>query len=165
MMGKKATDYGVDLQTDVAKGVGEFEADPKAIRSMLANILENSFDACRTDMEKEKHWVRFSASEDSKNMIFRIEDNGAGIDQETREKVFSLFFSSKGIEGTGLGLFISNKIVTSHGGSIAVDSTPKVGTTFVVSIPKKRAVGTEADENSATEAVCASRNRKDASVG
>ncbi len=143
LMEKKAKDLGVDFQTEVASGAGAFEADPRAIRSMLTNILENSFDACRTDMEKEKHRVRFHVSEDPEDMIFRIEDNGTGIDQETREKVFSLFFSSKGIEGTGLGLFISNKIVTSHGGTIQVDSTPKVGTAFTVRIPKERSVPEE----------------------
>jgi PAS domain S-box-containing protein len=141
LMEKKARDLGVDFRTEVGDGVGDFEADGKAIRSMLTNILENSFDACRTDLEKERHWVRFSVSGDSGSVIFRIEDNGMGIDQETREKVFSLFFSSKGIEGTGLGLFIANKIVTSHGGTIGVDSTPKVGTTFVVKIPESRSGG------------------------
>lgn len=137
LMEKKARDLGVDFRTEVAEGVGEFEADAKAIRSMLTNILENSLDACRTDPEKTDHWVRFSVSADPGAVIFRIEDNGTGIDQETREKVFSLFFSSKGIEGTGLGLFIANKIVTSHGGTIEVDSTPKVGTAFTVKIPLK----------------------------
>lgn len=141
LMEKKARDLGVEFRTEVGDGVGEFEADGKAIRSMLTNILENSFDACRTDLEKEHHWVRFSVSGDSGSVIFRIEDNGMGIDQETREKVFSLFFSSKGIEGTGLGLFIANKIVTSHGGVIEVDSTPKLGTTFLVKLPESRPHG------------------------
>ncbi len=53
---------------------------------------------------------------------FEVEDNGIGMDRETREKIFSLFFSSKGLKGTGLGLFISNKIVDKHGGTIEVES-------------------------------------------
>jgi PAS domain S-box-containing protein len=157
LMEKKARDLGVRFSTEVADGVGDFEGDAKAIRSLLTNILENSLDACRTDLEKEEHWVRFSASKDSGYVVFRIEDNGTGIDQETREKVFSLFFSSKGIEGTGLGLFIANKIVASHGGTIEVDSTPNVGTAFMVKIPQKRSVrnekpaqGTEGSEPAGT---------------
>ncbi len=137
-MEKKASDLGIAFHVDVAKDAGDFEGDPKAIRSMLTNILENSCDACRTDVEKPDHRVLFSAAEEGSHVVFTIEDNGTGIDQETREKVFSLFFSSKGIEGTGLGLFISNKIVTSHGGRIEVDSTPKVGTRFTVRIPRRR---------------------------
>ena len=68
---------------------------------------------------------------------FEIEDNGIGMDQETREKAFSLFFSSKGTEGTGLGLFISDRIARSHGGTIELESQPGVGTRFVVKLPRK----------------------------
>ena len=68
-------------------------------------------------------------------MVIVVEDNGLGMDQETREKIFSLFFSSKGIKGTGLGLFISNKIVDKHGGTIEVDSEPGRGTRFLVRVP------------------------------
>jgi signal transduction histidine kinase len=68
-------------------------------------------------------------------MTIEVEDNGIGMDRETREKIFSLFFSSKGIKGTGLGLFISNKIVDKHGGSIGVDSSPGCGTRFEVRLP------------------------------
>jgi signal transduction histidine kinase len=68
-------------------------------------------------------------------MFIEVEDNGLGMDQETREKIFSLFFSSKGIKGTGLGLFISNKIVDKHGGTIEVESEPGRGTRFLVRVP------------------------------
>jgi signal transduction histidine kinase len=68
-------------------------------------------------------------------ILIDVEDNGLGMDQETREKIFSLFFSSKGIKGTGLGLFISNKIVDKHGGTIEVDSEQGRGTCFKVRLP------------------------------
>ena len=57
------------------------------------------------------------------------------MDRETREKLFSLFFSSKGVKGTGLGLFISNKIVDKHGGEIEVESEPGQGSRFVIRLP------------------------------
>ncbi len=79
-------------------------------------------------------------------MVFEIEDNGIGMDQETREKVFSLFFSSKGIQGTGLGLFISNKIVDKHGGTIQVDSQPGRGTRFLIRMPIVARPSTQPDE-------------------
>ena len=146
MMESKGRELGVAFEADFAPDLGTFDGDAKMLRSMLANLLENSFDACRTDKEKEAHRVRFSVSADGRAVVFTVEDNGVGIDRETREKVFSLFFSSKGIEGTGLGLFIANRIVTAHGGAIEVDSTPKVGTTFVVRIPRVRSVtGREGD--------------------
>lgn len=58
--------------------------------------------------------------------------------QETREKAFSLFFSSKGTDGTGLGLFISDKIATAHGGKVSIESEEGEGTKFVVQLPRKR---------------------------
>ena len=137
-METKVKEYGIEFVLEKDRKAGMFEADAKAIRSMLTNFLENSLDACRTDLGKENHTVHFSLSEEHGHMVFEIKDNGVGIDRETREKVFSLFFSSKGIEGTGLGLFISNKIVTNHGGAIDVASEPNVGTTFTVRIPKIR---------------------------
>jgi len=60
------------------------------------------------------------------------------MDRETREKAFSLFFSSKGAGGTGLGLFISNKIAVIHGGGIELESETNRGTRIVVNLPRKR---------------------------
>ena len=79
-------------------------------------------------------------------MVFAVEDNGIGMDQETREKIFSLFFSSKGIKGTGLGLFISNKIVDKHGGTIDVDSEQGRGTRFVIRLPLEARPSTKPEE-------------------
>jgi signal transduction histidine kinase len=102
---------------------------------MLLNLLENSLDACRSDRQKERHSIRVGARRAAPWMVVEIEDNGIGMDRETRDKAFSLFFSSKGLKGTGLGLFISNKIVDKHGGEITVDSEPGRGTRFVVRLP------------------------------
>ncbi len=60
------------------------------------------------------------------------------MDRETREKAFSLFFSSKGAGGTGLGLFIANKIAESHGGSISIESEVNTGSEFTVTLLRKR---------------------------
>jgi signal transduction histidine kinase len=57
------------------------------------------------------------------------------MDRETRENLFTLFFSSKGNKGTGLGLFIADKIVDQHGGKIAVESSPGQGSNFKITIP------------------------------
>ena len=75
-------------------------------------------------------------------MEFEVEDNGIGMDQETREKAFTLFFSSKGT-GTGLGLFIADKIAHAHGGSIELKSEPAAGSRFVVQLPREAPVAEE----------------------
>ena len=61
-----------------------------------------------------------------------------GMDQETREKMFTLFFSSKGSKGTGLGLFVSNHVIPQHGGTIMVESEVKNGSRFEICIPRTR---------------------------
>jgi len=132
---KKASDADTTLEVDIAEDSGVFPGDPQAIRAMLLNLLENSLDACRMDKDKDSHTIRLGIRRDPQAMVIEVEDNGMGMDQETREKLFSLFFSSKGIKGTGLGLFISNKIVDKHGGSIGVDSEPGRGAKFEIRLP------------------------------
>jgi len=134
----KAEERGITFHTDFDESAGDFEGDKKAIGSMLMNLLENSLDACRLDKKDEPHFIRVTVKGDHEAVIFEIEDNGTGMDRETREKAFSLFFSSKGVEGTGLGLFISNKIALAHGGSIQLESELGRGTKFVVKLPRRK---------------------------
>ncbi|MCP4582211.1 MAG: PAS domain-containing sensor histidine kinase [candidate division Zixibacteria bacterium] len=136
----KADNLNIEFELSGAKNDDNFEADYKAIRSMLVNLLENSIDACRVDKQKDSHKVKLSAQSDADSVKFEIIDNGIGMDQETREKAFSLFFSSKGTEGTGMGLFISNKIAQEHGGNIQVESELNKGTRFIVKLSKKQLV-------------------------
>lgn len=134
----KAEDLNIDFTIDCMDNIGTLEADRKAIRSCLVNILENSFDACRVDKKKDEHQVKLKLDGDKDRVRMVIQDNGIGMDRETREKAFSLFFSSKGNEGTGLGLFIADKIITSHGGSIQLDSRVDEGCTFHIQLPRHR---------------------------
>ncbi|MFC1852805.1 ATP-binding protein [candidate division CSSED10-310 bacterium] len=139
VMTSKAAAFKVDFNHDFESTMGEFQIDPTALQSALINILENSFDACRKDLKKPAHQVSFNVNPDQTNahVVIDIEDNGIGMDRETQDKIFSLFFSSKGIEGTGLGLYIANKIVRKHGGTIKVKSAPGEGTHFRITLPKK----------------------------
>lgn len=134
----RARESGVLCAAEVTPATGQFEGDEKAIRALLVNLCENSLDACRLDRKKPDHRVTLRARGDDGHVRFEIEDNGIGMEQETREKAFSLFFSSKGSEGTGLGLFVSHKIAKAHGGSIDIDSTVDVGTRFTVTLPRLR---------------------------
>jgi signal transduction histidine kinase len=115
-----------------------FEGDYNAIHSVLINLVDNGIDACRVDKKETDHRVSLSATCDGKEIRFEVTDNGLGMDQETREKAFSLFFTSKGAEGTGLGLFIANKMVVAHEGTIAIESTPEEGSRFLVRVPARK---------------------------
>ena len=133
----RAAELGIRLTTDLDPAAGEFEADVQAVQSMLVNLIENSLDACRLDQRKSEHEVIVRLSGSADHVRFEIVDDGIGMDRETREKAFTLFFSSKGT-GTGLGLFIADRIAQAHGGRIALVSEPDVGTSFVVELPRKR---------------------------
>jgi PAS domain S-box-containing protein len=134
----KAGEYGVAFVSEIAENIGGFEADHKAIRSLFINILENSIDACRVDKTKDSHRIILAVSRNHEFIDFKISDNGIGMDQETREKAFSIFFSGKGAEGTGLGLFIANKIAQQHGGNIQIESELNLGTSMIVRLPRQR---------------------------
>jgi signal transduction histidine kinase len=137
LMDTRAKELNVRLTTNLDAATGEFEADAQAVRSLLVNLLENSIDACRLDDRQSDHEVSVRLSGDPDHVEFEIEDNGIGMDRETQEKAFTLFFSSKGT-GTGLGLFISDRITRAHGGTIELESRPGVGTRFLVRLPRQR---------------------------
>jgi len=97
---------------------------------------ENALEACLVDTAKPTHQIAFGVRHDPTHIIFDVNDNGIGMDEETQKNMFTLFFSSKGDRGTGLGLFISNKIIRQHGGTIEVTSRPGKGTRMGIKIPK-----------------------------
>ena len=134
-----AKNQQVPLETQIDGGLGQFDVDPNWLQAALVNFIENAIDACISDRTKSDHKVQFSVQPlDEKRLCFEIIDNGMGMDQETREKMFTLFFSSKGSRGTGLGMFIAHHVISQHGGKIEVSSTPGVGTHFVICLPRKR---------------------------
>jgi PAS domain S-box-containing protein len=131
----KAAREGVTLTVAIGDGLGAMAVDAANLQAALVNILENAVDACLADTDKPEHHIRYAVRRDGDAVVFDIEDNGMGMDQETREKAFTLFFSSKGLKGTGLGLFIAHDMVAKHGGTIDLTSEPGVGTHFCVRLP------------------------------
>ncbi len=129
----KAEAAGVRFQTQIPDNFGTMEIDASAFAAALVNFLENAVDACESRQDPS---ILFSAADKGESVELVVQDNGIGMDRETREKIFTLFFSSKGKKGTGIGLFISNQTIEQHGGSIAVESEPDKGTRFVISVPR-----------------------------
>jgi signal transduction histidine kinase len=134
----KAGHHGVELVTSIETDDDRFEADQAALRAMLINLVDNSFDACRVDTKKDAHRVSLLVRGSDAEIQVEIRDNGIGMPQDIQDKAFTLFFSSKGAGGTGLGLFIANKIAQAHGGRIDLESKPDHGTCFTVAMPRKR---------------------------
>ena len=132
----KVQSQAIAFETSFDSKIGEFEINAGYVHSALLNILDNAMDACFRDKSKQKHKITLKVKQDKDDIIFDITDNGIGMDSETSAKIFTPFFSLKGEKGTGLGLFISNKIIEQHGGEILVKSKLRHGTLFRVKIPK-----------------------------
>ncbi|MGE4297705.1 MAG: response regulator [Desulfovibrionaceae bacterium] len=135
MVEPKATANGVAFHFAVNGDAGAFEIDEAAFSSALVNILENAVDACCAGGGSGGR-VDFMVEPLPDSVRCTVRDNGAGMDAETREKMFTLFFSSKGKKGTGLGLFISNRVIEQHCGGITVASEPGQGTCFTITVPR-----------------------------
>lgn len=131
----RATEHGIDFIRDFSDTDTVFEADTAALSSALVNLLDNAIDACVFDRSHPEHTVTFRVFATGSDIHFEISDNGTGMDSETRENMFTLFFSSKGANGTGIGLFISNQVIDRHHGVIDVDSTVGQGTHFHIRLP------------------------------
>lgn len=132
--------HGISLNISLPSSPGSIEIDPDRFRSALINFLENAVDACLSDCSKNNYVIEFNIFFKDSNLIcFEIKDNGLGMDRETKEKMFTLFFSSKGSKGTGLGLFVSNHVIRQHSGTISVESEVTAGSRFKICIPKTRA--------------------------
>ncbi len=132
----RASFEGVEFVSQGETGMGEFEIDRSALQSAIVNFLENAVDACIMDAAKASHRVSFKAKKEAENVCFEVRDNGTGMDRETMNRMFSLFFSSKGSRGTGLGLFISNQVVEKHGGKVSIESIVGEGSIFYIRIPE-----------------------------
>ena len=79
--------------------------------------------------------VAVRAARGEREVAVTVADTGAGIPAEDLPHVFERYFTSDGVRGTGLGLFISKEIVAAHGGRISVDSTPGRGARFTFTVP------------------------------
>ncbi|MFC1835655.1 ATP-binding protein [Thermodesulfobacteriota bacterium] len=128
---------------DFENELGRFDLDPAGIHSAVSNLVSNAIEACRSK-GPGTHSVTVAGKVEDNVLHIRVTDDGIGMSEEVRERLFSKFYSTKGSKGTGLGLVITRKVVQEHGGVIDVESQPGEGTTFHARIPVKSADAKEA---------------------
>ena len=129
----KAEYMGIKLKYEASKDLPDVNLDAFSISLMLNNLVSNALAACSKDKIKDHHTVTVRAEiYNELHFKFEVEDNGLGIDKITQKRIFEPFFSTKGSEGTGLGLAVVNKIVKQHEGRIEIDSEPGKGSIFRV---------------------------------
>ncbi len=132
-----AEENGIALLKEFDPGLGEGFLDQRILHRCLLNLMTNAIDACLFDENTEKTFrIRLSTAREKDNWIrFEVEDNGCGMEDEVKQRLFSSFFSTKGPKGTGLGLLVTRKLVGEHGGSITFTSELEKGTLFTLLIP------------------------------
>jgi signal transduction histidine kinase len=79
--------------------------------------------------------LRIEAGDDTVDIT--VKDNGIGMSAEQLQNLFTIFFSTKGSQGTGLGLFLTDRIIRQHGGQIVVESRPGHGSRFRMTLPRR----------------------------
>jgi signal transduction histidine kinase len=131
-VGPMAAQSGVELQCDICDDPGTLLGDPVQIMRAIQNVIINALQAST----EKKGSVSVSCTRKDFYVDVRVEDTGYGIAPAQMAKIFEPYFTTKqGKSGTGLGLYITKKVVEDHNGSIKVDSTPQVGTTFTIRLP------------------------------
>jgi len=120
---------GVNLKTELERNLPRIKADPSQLKQAFINLILNSLEAL-----KDKGEITISAHQDKNRLKIVFQDNGKGMSEETKNKIFTPFFSTKE-GGTGLGLGIVERIIQNHKGEIKVESTLGKGTIFTLSFP------------------------------
>jgi len=109
------------------------EADKDQLSQVLLNLFENARDAVGGEGQVR---VQTRVSRPGRAISLVVEDSGPGIPTEVRDRIFTPYFTTKHESGgSGLGLAIVHRIVTDHGGRIAVGSSPLGGARFLVELP------------------------------
>jgi signal transduction histidine kinase len=123
---------GARVEVEDATDGALLRVDAGQINQLLLNLANNALAA--TEGSGRRPLLRFGARRQGAAAVLEVEDNGAGIAEADREKIFDLFYSTrKG--GTGLGLAIVRRIAQNHGGRVEVESRPGAGTTVAVVLP------------------------------
>ncbi len=132
-----AMENQIKVIRDFDKNIKEVALDPDMVHRALLNLVSNAVDACIFDLDVTKqHEVSVRTKLEEGSVInFAVADNGCGMDEEVRSKIFTAFFSTKGGKGTGLGLLVIQKLVTEHNGSIDILSEVGKGSTFMMRLP------------------------------
>ena len=134
--------FNITLKRDLDPAAGQVDLYPQEITRVFLNLISNGFYAATKRKEAADADFEPTLSASTKNLgskvEIRIRDNGTGIPEEVREKMFNPFFTTKPAgEGTGLGLSMSHDIVVKqHGGTIDVDTRPGLFTEFIITLPR-----------------------------
>jgi two-component system NtrC family sensor kinase len=129
--------HNIEIVKKYNSGLASIPADQAQLQQVVMNIILNAADAMSG---KGRLTMATRESEDGACVEIDVTDTGCGIPAENINRIFDPFFTTKGVgHGTGLGLSVSYGIIQKHNGDLSVSSAPGEGTTFTISLPKKKA--------------------------
>lgn len=121
----------IEIVTTLQPGL-TVHADPRALQQVLLNIMTNAADAVKNEREPK---IIITADRSAGKVAITVRDNGPGIAEDKLKEIFKPFYTTKA-HGTGLGLVIVKKMLTSMNGSIDIESRPDEGTSIYIAIPE-----------------------------
>ncbi|TVX98298.1 two-component system sensor histidine kinase NtrB [Cohnella terricola] len=125
---------GCELYQEIYDDDLTVAVDVKQVKQVLLNIVKNAMDAIQEVLNERKGLIVISASRENGYALITIRDNGKGMERATLNRLFDPFFTTKEA-GTGLGLSVSYRIISNHGGTIHVESQIGEGTAFMIYLP------------------------------
>jgi signal transduction histidine kinase len=145
-MRAKDKSFNADFKTEFDPNLPKINVVPQDIGRVLLNLINNAFYAVNqksqrhSEQSEESYEYQPEVLVSTRHLDGKIEisvnDNGEGVPEEVRDKIFQPFFTTKPTgSGTGLGLSISYDIVKAHGGEIKVESEAGIGSEFIIHLP------------------------------
>ncbi|WP_052958602.1 sensor histidine kinase [Maribacter thermophilus] len=136
----KDKSFNAELITDFDENIGKVNIVPQDMGRVILNLITNAFYAVNEKKQRDvsfKPIVTLSTKKSDEHITISVSDNGDGIPEKVKEKIFQPFFTTKPTgQGTGLGLSMSYDIVTKgHGGKLIVETSENKGTTFIIELP------------------------------
>ncbi len=137
----KDKSFNATMKTDYDQSVGHINVIPQEIGRVILNLITNAFYAVAEKIKQQpvdyRPTVSLSTHKRDGKILISVKDNGNGIPQKIKDKIFQPFFTTKPSgQGTGLGLSMSYDIVTrGHGGELKLDSIEGSGAEFIIVLP------------------------------
>jgi signal transduction histidine kinase len=139
LMRPRAQEHGIDLVSDFSQNLNPCHLDSDLMCRCLLNLVTNAIDACINDDagSADKMVTVRTKKTRGGGVEYQVLDNGCGMNSKIKKNIFKRFFSTKGSEGTGIGLMIAKKIIDEHDGQIEVESKEGIGSKFLIRLPAR----------------------------
>jgi len=137
----EVTGYGlrassISVASRLSPDLPMVQVDPDQLTQVFTNLIVNAEIALRESTGKRELTISSGYRRIANEVIIKIKDNGPGIPKKVVGRIFEPFFTTKDIgEGTGIGLAICHRVLSTHGGKIKHEETPGGGATFVLRLP------------------------------